>query len=274
VQDAAIILAVIAGPDARDEATREIPEELRLDFAAQLAPNALQGARLGIMREALAVNPRVQGILDEAIIALRAAGAEVIDPIAPPDLDAISTVEWEVLCFEFKAGVNAWFATLGPDAPVRSLSDLIRFNEAHAAQELVFYGQEILVTAEACGPLTEEKYVAARDRARRLARDEGIDRIMNEHQLDAIVVLTAGPAWLIDHVNGDTLTGESSTLAAVAGYPSITVPAGFDFGLPVGISFVGRAWSEGRLLALAADFEAKANARRPPAFLPTVIVPP
>ena len=274
VRDAALLLATMAGRDPADAATAARPETMSLDLAAALSPGALQGARLGIMRDAAKFPPRTARVLDDAVAALRAAGAEIVDPIETPDLEKISAAEWEILCYEFKDGLNAWFASLGPDARVHSLADLIEFNTAHAAQELVYFGQELLVTAQAKGPLTDPAYLEAVAQARRLSRDEGIDALMEKHRLDAIVMLTAGPAWLIDPVNGDHFLGETSTLAAVAGYPSITVPAGGDFGLPVGLSFVGRAWSEARLLALAADFEARLPARRAPRFAPTVDLAP
>lgn len=270
VRDAALILAAIAGMDPADEATAELPPDLSLEFVAGLLPDALHGARLGILRDAIDLNPRGQAILEAAIGAMRAAGAEILDPVPVPDIDPINVAEWDVLCYEFKDGINAWFAHLGPSAPVQSLTDLIAFNESHRAQELQFFGQETLVIAQAKGSRSDPAYLEARTRARRIAREEGIDRLMNEHRLEAIVVITAGPAWLIDPVNGDAFTGESSTLAAVAGCPSITVPAGFDAGLPIGISFTGRAWSEARLLALAAAFEAWTAVRREPRFLPTV----
>jgi amidase len=261
---------VLAGRDTADVATNELPADLVLNFFATLRPDALRGARLGVMRKATTFHPRVEKLLDRATDVLRAAGAEVIDPIAAPDFDPINAAEWEVLCYEFKDGLNAWFTSLGPDAPVKSLAELIAFNSAHANDELRIFGQETLITAQAKGPLTEQAYLDARATARRLTRDEGIDKVMTEHRLDAIVMLTAGPAWLIDPVSGDHFTGETSTLAAVAGYPNVTVPAAFVYGLPVGISFVGRAWSEARLLALAADFEARTKARRMPEFRATV----
>jgi amidase len=246
---------------------------MSLAFSVAPPPEALRGARLGIVREDATFNPRVVAILDRAVDVLLAAGAEVVDPVAPPDLDPINKAEWEVLCYEFKDGINAWFAALGPDAPVKSLADLIIFNVAHADEELRFFAQETLIAANARGPLTDAAYTEARNLAHRLSRAEGIDRIMDEHRLDALVVITAGPAWLIDAVNGDHFTGETSTLAAVAGYPSVTVPAGSDFGLPIGLSFFGRAWTEARLLAFAADFEKRTQARREPEFRPTVKLP-
>jgi amidase len=269
VRDAAILLGMLAGVDESDPATRGQPSDIIAGLAAPLPANALRGARVGVMRDAAKFAPRVEEILNRAVDALRTAGAEVIDPIKAPDIDQINESEWELLCYEFKDGINTWFASLGPEGRVKSLAELIVFNVAHAEEELRFFGQETLITAQAKGPLTDHEYLDARALAQRLARDEGIDRLMNDHQLDAIVALTAGPAWLIDALNGDHFTGETSTLAAVAGYPSVTVPAGNDFGLPIGISFFGRAWTDVHLLAFAADFENRMRARSEPEFRPT-----
>ncbi|MBE2215677.1 MAG: amidase [Opitutaceae bacterium] len=270
VRDAALLLAAMSGPDPADAACAGRPADLTRDFAAALTPGALRGARLGIMRDAATFPPRTSRVLDDVLAALRAAGAEIVDPVEAPAMEKISAAEWEILCYEFKDGINAWFASLGPDARVKSLADLIAFNTAQADRELRFFDQEILVASQAKGPLTDAAYLEAVTQARRLSRDEGIDAILAKHRLDAIVMLTAGPAWLIDPVNGDHFLGETSTLAAVAGYPNVTVPAGADFGLPIGVSFVGGAWTEARLLALAADFEARARVRRTPRFAATV----
>lgn len=273
VRDAAILLGVLAGADPDDSATRIRPQGLSLDFVAGLQPGALRGARLGVMRRAFSGHPRVEAILDRAIIALRSAGAVVVDRIETPDFARMGPAERIVLSYEFKDGINAWLAALGPETRLKTLADVIAFNETHRARELVFFGQETMIAAQARGALTEAEYVTARTLAARLSREEGIDAIMKKHQLDAIVTLTSGPAAPTDHVNGDRSTGGSSTLAAVAGYPSVTVPAGDDFGLPVGLSFTGGAWTEARLLALAADFEAQTTARRVPQFLPTLNLP-
>jgi amidase len=210
--------------------------------------------------------------LTELVAALRAAGAVVVDPLDLPVMKKLSEPEDAVLHYEFKDGINAWFTSLGPDAPVKSLAELIAFNEAHRAQEMPFFAQEELIAAQARGPLTEPAYLDALALSRKLARAEGIDAAMDANRLDALVALSSGPAWLIDSVNGDHFTGDSTSLAAVAGYPSVTVPVGQVFGLPVGLSFFGRAWSDARLLALAADFEAHAQSRREPKFLPHVEV--
>jgi amidase len=271
VGDAAILLRVLAGADPADAATQVRPVNDQDGLAAKLPADALRGARLGVMRQAMKTSSRVEALWIGIIAALRKAGAEIVDPVAPPDFARIWPAEEIILNYEFKAGINAWLASLGPDASVKSLAELIAFNEAHRAQEMAFFGQEALVNAQALGGLDAPGYLEARALARRLSRDEGIDAIMTKDRLDAIVTITAGPAWPTDHVNGDHFTGGSSSMAAVAGYPSVTVPAGDDFGLPIGVSFTGRAWSEAALLALAADFEAVTHVRRAPQFLPTLV---
>jgi amidase len=273
VRDATILLNVIAGTDPADPATTARPPAAAPASPATLPAGALKGARLGIVRGPFHFHPRMDALLTELVAALRAAGAEVVDPLDMPVVDQLGKPEGLVLHYEFKAGLNAWFASLGAQAPVKSLADLIAFNDAHRAQEMPFFAQEELIDAQGRGPLTDQAYLDAVALSRRLARTEGIDATMDAHTLDALVTLTSGPAWLTDPVNGDHYTGDTTTLAAVAGYPHVTVPATQVFGLPVGLSFVGRAWSEAKLLALAADFEARTHARREPQFLPTIAVP-
>ncbi len=270
VRDAALLLAALAGPDERDVATKQIPAGLSLDFAAALQPGALQGARIGVLHGPFGLHPRMEAVLAAAVARLKSAGAEIVELGDFPDLGKVSDPELEVLLYELKDGLNTYLAGLGPDAPVKTLADVIRFNEAHHAQEMPFFAQELFVRAEGKGPLTEAAYRDARALCLKLARTDGIDALVAKHKLDALVALTGGPAWLIDPVNGDTFTGGSSTPAAVAGYPSVTVPAAQVFGLPVGLSFIGPAWTDGRLLALAADFEAHTQARREPQFPSTV----
>jgi amidase len=264
VRDAAILLGVLTGADEADAATSQSPAGGTVDYAAALTPGALKGARVGIMRGPFGMKPKVAALLPAVIARLRAAGAEVIDPLSIPTAGQAGGPEMEVLLYEFKQGLNDYLATLGPGAPVKSLADLIAFNEKHAAEEMPFFEQSLLHLAQAKGPLTDPAYLAARAECVRLARTDGIDRVMAGQKLDAIVALTAGPAWMIDLVNGDAYTGGSSTLAAVAGYPSVTVPTAELGGMPVGVSFFGAAWSEAKLLALAADFEAQGPARRVP----------
>lgn len=273
VRDAAILLGVLAGADERDAATRSIPAGMSFDFAGALRPGALRGARLGVLRGPFGFHPRMAAVLDSTLEALKTAGAEIIDLGEMPQMNEISGPELEVMLYELKDGLNAYLAALGPGARVKSLEEVIRFNDQHRAGEMPFFGQELFLKAQAKGPLTEPAYLEARAKGVELARTQGLDALLAQHRLDAVVSLTNGVAWLTDPVNGDPYTGGSSTLAAVAGYPSVTVPAAQVFGLPVGLSFTGPAWSEARLLALAADFEAATKARRQPTFAPAVDVP-
>lgn len=270
VRDAAIVLGVLAGADERDPATKVIPVGLSFDFTAAMKLGALRGARIGVLHGPFGLHPRMENVLDEAVVTMKAAGVEVVDLGEFPNLGQISEPELEVLLYELKDGLNTYLAGLGSAASVKTLGEVIVFNEKHRAQEMPFFGQELFIRAEAKGPLTDPGYLAARKLCLKVARTEGIDALLAQHKLDALVSLTGGPAWLIDPVNGDTYTGGSSTPAAVAGYPSVTVPAGMVFGLPVGVSFFAEAWSEARLLAIAADFEKHSKARREPAFLPTI----
>ena len=272
VRDAAVVLEVLAGRDERDSATAEIPPDVDSRYAGALKLHALKGARIGVIRGPFGFRPWLGPVLAKAIESMRAAGAEIVDLGEPSVLRQIGGSSTEVMLYEFKAGLNAYLAELPATARVKTIADVIAFNKAHAAQELALFGQETMVQAEAKGPLTDKAYLEARDKARRLARAEGIDAMMDEHRLDALVSLTTGPAALGDPIYGGATpsSGGSSGLAAIAGYPSVTLPVAEIKGLPMGISFFGRAWSEGRLLALAADFEAKTRMRREPKLLPTI----
>jgi len=270
VRDAALLLEAMTRVDPKDSATLTRPVDMPLEIVAKLKPGALKGARLGVIRGPFGLDARLKPLLDAAIERMKAAGAEVTDLGEFPDFNKANDPEMEVLLYEYKDGLNAYFATLGPASPIKSLADVIAFNTAHAGQELQHFGQELMVKAQAKGPLTEPAYLEARATCLKVTRTEGIDALLARHKLDALVSLTNGTAWLIDPVNGDAYTGGSSSPAAVAGYPSVTVPAGVYHGLPVGISFYGTAWTEARLLALAADFEAATKARREPEFPATV----
>jgi amidase len=208
-------------------------------------------------------------VVEAAIEALRALGAEIVDPanIATAQQFKDSDAELEVLLYEFKADINAYLAGLGADAPMRSLDDLIAFNEAHREQEMPYFGQELFVQAQGKGPLSEEAYQRALAENRRLSREEGIDAVLREQKLDALVMPTGAPAWKIDQIDGDHHLGSSSQPAALAGYPAITVPAGYAFGLPVGVTFMGTAFSEPKLIGLAYAFEQATKARRAPRYL-------
>jgi amidase len=269
VRDAALLLEVMTRVDPKDAATLTRPVTMPLEYVARLRPGALKGARLGVMRGPFGIDVRLRPLLDVAIEKLKAGGAEVVDLGERPEFNQANEPEMEVLLYEFKDGLNAYFTTLGPNSPIKTLADVIAFNEAHAEQELPFFGQELLVRAQAKGPLTEQAYLDARAACVKVTRTEGIDALLAKHQLDALISLTAGPAWMVDPVNGDAYTGGSSSPAAVAGYPSVTVPVGDYHGLPVGLLFYGAAWTDARLLALAADFETAMQARRGPTFPPT-----
>jgi amidase len=269
VRDAAIVLGVIAGPDARDAVTQAKPEGFATNAFDRLESGALKGARIGVVRGPFGLHARIEPLLDELVKTMRAAGAEVVDPVAIPTLAKLSAVQGTVLSYEFKDGLNRYLAEPGRVTPVKTLAEAIAFNEAHRAEELRFFGQEEFTAAEARGPLTDKAYLDAREACLRLTRTEGIDAAMDAGKLDALAMFTKGTATLIDPINGEGSSGGSSSLAAIAGYPSVTVPAAQVFGLPIGLSFVGRAWSEAKLLALAADFEARTRARREPRFLPT-----
>ena len=272
VTDATILLDVLAGADARDPITPTPPlngergAESAGAYTRFLDRAGLRGARIGVARNFCEFNPRVDAVLETSIAALRDAGAVIVDPANIETARQIDEPEYEVLLHEFKAGLNAYLAGLGPEAPVHSLADVIAYNEANRDRVLPYFGQEHMLMAQARGPLTEEKYRRALADCRRLARDEGIDATLAKHQLDAIIAPSGGPAWLTDYVNGDHYSGGSSTPAAVAGYPSITVPAGYVCGLPVGISFIGPAWSEPALIRYAYAFEQATQIRVPPAF--------
>lgn len=270
VRNAALLLEAMAADDPRDPVTTTRPPELDTHFAVGLKPGALRGARLGVVRGPFGMDPRLQPILDAAITKLKAAGAEVIDLGELPDFNKAGDAEFEVLLYEFKDGINAYLASLGPKAPLKTLADLIAWNKAHAAEEMSFFGQELFERSEAKGPLTEQAYLDARATSLKWARTEGIDALLAKHKLDALVSLANGQAWMIDPVNGDAYTGGASSPAAVAGYPSVTVPAGDYHGLPIGILFYGAAWTDGNLLAYAAEFEAATKARRAPTFPATV----
>ncbi len=273
VRDAALVLGVLAGADPRDPASGDSGLRGLDDYTPFLDPAGLRGVRIGVARHLLGFHDGVDRLVEEAIEAMRAAGAVVVDPVelgTGPARASLQMAEAEVLFYEFKAGLNAYLAARGPGAPARSLAELIDFNERNAETEMPFFGQERFIAAEAKGPLSEPAYLAALAVSRRLSRAEGIDRTMDEHGLDAIVAATGGPAWVTDLVNGDHFGGSSSGYPAVAGYPNVTVPAGAVHGLPVGVSFFGRAWSEPTLIRIAYAFEETTPARRVPHFEPTI----
>jgi amidase len=269
VADAAALLGVLAGADPDDPATARAAGRVEADYTRFLDEGALRGARLGVARQYFGAHAETDAVMEEALRALRAAGAVLVDPVTLPADAAIGAHEIEVLLYEFKHDVAAYLQARRPGQAHRTLADLIAFNAANAARELAWFGQELFERAERKGPLADLAYRRALAECGRLARTEGLDRAFRSHRLDAIVAPTGGPAWVTDLVNGDHFIGGSSTISAVAGYPSLTVPAGQVRGLPVGTSFLGQAWAVGRLLALGHAFARATRARRPPTFRPT-----
>jgi amidase len=270
VADAAILLGAMTGVDPRDSATSAGARGAHADYTTFLDADALKGARIGVARKRyFGYSPAADRLVNAAIAELKARGAVIVDPADIPTAAQLEHCELEVLLYEFKADLNGYLRGLGPSAKVRSLEELIAFNEREKDREMALFGQEILLMAQSKGPLTSPAYRRALATCRTRARTAGIDAVMTSRRLDAIVAPTGSPAWLTDPINGDHYLGSSSTPAAVAGYPSITVPAGFVHGLPAGLSFIGRAWSEPRLLALAYAYEQATRHRRPPQFLPT-----
>jgi amidase len=266
VADAAVLLTVIAGADAADTASRSKARPVALDYTSFLH-DGLRGARIGVLRKSMGFQPDVDAAMERAIAAMRAAGAIVVDaeiPTAGQWDDAENTV----LMTEFKPDLEAYLAR--SDAPVRTLAALIEFDRQHADAEMPYFGQELFEQALKKGPLTDPAYLKARDKARRLAGRDGIDRALKAQHLDALVAPAMSPAWLTDPINGDHFTGAGYGAAAVAGTPSLTLPMGDSHGLPIGIVFMGPAWSEARLIELAYGFEQATHARRAPRFLPTV----
>ena len=270
VADAAVLLGPLTGVDPRDPATGASDGHSYTDYAQFLDPKGLRGARLGVARKFFGFHREVDKLMESAIEEMKRRGAELIDPVEIPMGEDFGENELSVLLYEFKADLNAYLQALGPQAPIRSLADVIEFNERHRDREMPYFGQELFLKAEAKGPLSSQEYLDALQKNRTLLREKGIDAAMDKHRLDAILAPTGGPAWLTDLVNGDHFLGGSSSPAAIAGYPDISVPAGFVRGLPVGISFFGRAWSEPTLIRLAYAFERATRHRRPPAFLPSV----
>lgn len=267
VRDAAVLLGVMSGPDDADAATLAVGDRFERDYVRFLDPEGLRGARLGIARRFFAENAPLDRFLDRCVAVLAGAGAIIVDPADLPMHGAATAAEQEVLLYEFKTDLNAYLARLPSGWAVRSLKDLIKFNETHAALELPQFDQELFRQADAKGSLDDVAYRDARATCLAVTRTGGIDAVLADHRLDAVVSLTSGTAWLIDAVNGDADSGGCSSPAAVAGYPHITVPAGLHRGLPVGLSFFGPAFSEPTLLKLASGFEHVAGGRAVPQFL-------
>ena len=271
VRDAAVLLGPVTGVDPRDPATAASAGNSLADYSRFLDAGGLQGARIGVARSFGGFSPEEMALFEDAVQAMREAGAEIVDPANLPDAAWNDEQPLLVLEYEFKANLNAYLASLGPDAPVKTLAEVIEFNERNADVEMPHFGQQRLIASEARGPLTDQVYLDAVRTIQRGNREDGIDALMDEHNLDAITAPTMGVAWKTDHIIGDRLTGGSSAgPAAIAGYPDISVPMGFVSGLPMGVSFFGRRWSEPTLIRIAYAFEQATNHRRPPTFAETL----
>lgn len=269
VADAAVLLGALTGIDARDNATRSSQSKSYSDYTRFLDKDGLRGARIGVARAYFDFSDQVDKRMEELITGIKKLGAVIVDPANIPTKGKFDDSELEVLLYEFKADLNAYLAGLGPKAPVHTLKEVIEFNEKNRDKEMPYFGQDIFIKAQKKGPLTDKKYIQALRKNHLLSRSQGIDFVLRQHRLDALIAPTGGPAWPTDWVNGDHFTGGYSSASAVAGYPHITVPAGYIFGLPFGISFFGAAYSEPKLIKYAYAFEQATKVRRAPQFLPT-----
>lgn len=269
VADAAALLTVLAGIDETDRATAAAKGKIQSDYTRFLDAHGLRGARIGVVRKAAGFSDAVDKLLQEALAAMQNAGAEIVDPADVPTFGKFTDAEMEVLLYEFKSDLNEYLGSLSPAAGMHSLKELIEFNEKHWREEMPYFGQDIFIQAEAKGPLTSPDYKKSLGLCRNLSRAEGIDAVMDKMKLDALIAPTSGPACLTDLLDGDRTPGNSTSLAAVAGYPHVTVPMGYVFGMPVGLSFFGRAWSEPMLIKLAYAYERQTKMRKPPRFFAT-----
>lgn len=269
VRDAATMLGALTGADSEDAATSESRGKSYTDYTQFLKEDGLRGARIGVVRKTFGFNDRVDKVMESALEVMKKEGATLVDPAEIEGAGKWGETEFMVFLYELKADLAAYLARLGPGAPVKTLKDVIDFNDANREKEMPYFGQDIFVKSQEKGPLTSKEYLDALAKNRQLARKEGVDATMDKHKLDALVGPTGGPAWITDLINGDSFGGGSSAAAAVAGYPNVTVPAGMIFGLPVGISFFGRAWSEPVLIRLAYAFEQATKVRKAPRFLAT-----
>jgi amidase len=269
VRDVAILLGAMAGADAEDGATAASRGNIFPDYTKFLDPAGLKGTRLGVVRKYFGFNDAVDQLMDSLLDEMKRAGAEIVDPADIPTIGKFDDSESTVLNYEFKADLAAYLARRG-NSSVKNLKDVIEFNDHNHAREMPYFGQDIFIKAEQKGPLSSKEYLDALALNHQLSRAEGIDFVMDKFKLDAFVAPTGDPAWLTDLINGDHAPGGSSSAAAVAGYPNINVTAGYLWGLPVGISFFGRAWSEPTLLKIAYSFEQLTKARQKPRFLATI----
>lgn len=274
VRDAAILLSTIAGPDAADPATADAARHAQADYTRFLDPNGLRGVRIGIARNLFGASLPADRVVQRGIEAMRGAGAVLVENANIETVEGIWSFDAEVLSFELKAALNAYFASLGPTAPVKNLAELIAFNARHADRELAWFGQETFEYAQEKGPLTSPEYQSALQFVRQLSRVQGIDATLRKHRVEALIAPTISPAWLTDVLLGDNAVLGSFVAPAAAGYPSLTVPAGDVSGLPVGMLFMGAAWSEPTLFKIGYGFEQTVRARRAPTFQPTIVVRP
>lgn len=273
VRDAATLLGVLTGADLADSATAASAGKCYTDYMQFCDPNGLKGARIGVARKYFGFNDTVDALMEQSIDVMKAQGATIVDPADIETLGKFDDTELLVMLYELKSDLNAYLARLGPGAAVHTLRDVIDFNDRNRQKEMPYFGQDLFLKAQAKGPLTDKEYLDALEKNHRMARTEGIDATMDKYRLDAIIAPTGGPAWITDLLNGDHVAGGSSNAAAVAGYPNINVTAGSISGLPVGISFFGRAWTEPTLIRLAFAFEQATKARQVPRFLPTIDLP-
>lgn len=270
VQDAALLLNVMVGIDPNDSSTTNRNKDIPLDYTKFLDSNGLKGARIGVARNYFGNSDLIDKIIEESIEKMKGLGAEIIDPVELKTLNDLGDPELQVLLFDFKHDLNEYLNKYGPINSLKNISDIIKFNNEHQQEVMPYFGQELFTMANEKESITSNEYKEALEKCLRLAREEGVDSILEEHQLDAIVGPSGGAAWLIDYINGDHGTVGSSSAAAVAGYPNITVPAGYVYGLPVGISFFSKAFQEPKLLKIAYAFEQATKIRKPPNFLPKV----
>ena len=270
VADAAVMLTAMAGSDTRDPAS-ELADQKKLDYTGFLNRDGLKGKRMGVVRAQLASSSdRVAAVIEAQLEVLKAQGATLVDVAEVPNTNKYGDSELTVLLYELKADMAAYLADYGPGAPIKNLADVIAFNENNRTKELAFFGQEHFMNAQAKGDLDSQEYLDALANNHRYARTEGLDQVLKAHRLDALVAPTGGPAWLTDFINGDAYGASFTSPAAVAGYPHITVPCGAVQGLPIGLSFVGAAWSEGPLIAMAYAYEQASLQRRPPTYAKTL----
>ncbi|MEM1136103.1 MAG: amidase [Bacteroidota bacterium] len=270
VADAATLLGPLTGIDSRDEITKNSEGKMHTDYTQFLILDGLKGKRLGVLRSTMGFHEKVDEIMENTFEIMRKNGAEIIDPVEIKTSKEYGDSGFQVLLYEFKDGVNKYLAQLGETAPVKTLEEVIEFNKANAGESMSYFQQEILEMAAEKGDLDSSEYKEALAKILRLSREEGIDATLAAHNLDAILAPTGGPAWPIDVINGDHFGGGSSSPAARAGYPNITVPAGYINGLPVGISIFSTAYREPELIGMAYAFEQASKVRKAPQFLPTL----